>query len=432
MTGRETERDHVIAIRKGDILDELIAGGGLAAEADREAFRQVARLLASVFHYEYFEWLEKLRHSYYYFDPEVTPPARFDDGALRKAYADLISAFETVIKGANFTEVTRDEIELAHRENAAVHVEIRSNHDEMRDVRFFRRGRHIRKVLMPRWFGFAKREADAPCYDDVILLAAMKAKSEITSQRELKRLSERMIRPGAVLIKYFRNIAAADLNALYPNARVVLGWRDRIILAVPALAGAIPVLLNVVSTVTVLFVVLGFYLGVRGTVEDDEMKQALAALSALVAFGAFVMRQWVKYQRQSLRHQKALSDTVYYRNISNNAGMFDYVIGAAEEQETKETLLAYYFLITAVTPPDKDALDLRIEDWLREKFGAEVDFEADDALAKLDRLGLLIRDGERLSALPLRDALAKLDTQWDSYFGFNAGAPAARSPTPSP
>ena len=40
----------------------------------------------------------------------------------------------------------------------------------------------------------------------------------------------------------------------------------------------------------------------------------------------FVMRQWVKYQRQSLKHQKALADNVYYRNINNNAGIFDHVI----------------------------------------------------------------------------------------------------------
>ncbi len=426
MAGREAERDHVIAIRKTDILDELIAGGQLRDDADREAFRQVTRLLASIFHYEYFEWLEKLRHSYFYFDPEVEPPAKFDDATMHQAYADLVAAFETVIKGANFAEVSRDEIEMAHREDAAVQVEIRANHDEMRDVRFFKRGHHMAKVMLPRWFGLRRREGEALCYDDVILLAAMKPRSEFMTKRELKRLSQRMIRPGAVLIKYFRNIAAADLNALYPNARVVLGWRDRVILTVPALAGAIPVLMNVVSTVTVLFVVLGFYLGVRGTVEDDEMKQALAALSALVAFGAFVMRQWVKYQRQSLRHQKQLSDTVYYRNISNNSGIFDYVIGAAEEQETKEAFLAYYFLATAETAPTQQELDRTIEDWLMQRFGADVDFEADDALAKLDRLGLLMRDGETLTVLPLTQALMQLDAHWDAYFSYGVKATQAQ------
>ncbi len=108
-----------------------------------------------------------------------------------------------------------------------------------------------------------------------------------------------------------------------------------------------------------------------------------------MALGGFVMRQWVKYQRQSLKYQIELNDNVYYRNINNNAGIFDYIIGAAEEQECKEAFLAYYFLHTAPAPPTADELDGRIEAWLRDTFGVDLDFEVDDALAKLERLGLL-------------------------------------------
>jgi hypothetical protein len=43
----------------------------------------------------------------------------------------------------------------------------------------------------------------------------------------------------------------------------------------------------------------------------------------------------------------------------------------------------------------------------------------DDALAKLDRLGLLRRDGERITVPPPQDALARLDHVWDNYFQYN-------------
>ena len=36
------------------------------------------------------------------------------------------------------------------------------------------------------------------------------------------------VRPGAVLLKYFRNIASGDLNALFPDVRVVMGLRDQL------------------------------------------------------------------------------------------------------------------------------------------------------------------------------------------------------------
>ena len=137
------------------------------------------------------------------------------------------------------------------------------------------------------------------------------------------------------------------------------------------------------------------------------MKKALAAMSALVAFGGLMMRQWMRYQRQSLSYQKLLTDNIYYRNINNNAGIFDYMIGAAEEQETKEAFLAYFFILTARTPPTRPEVDRRIEAWLKETFVVAVDFEVSDALAKLDRLGLLGVDGEHLSVPPLQENLAR-------------------------
>jgi len=45
---------------------------------------------------------------------------------------------------------------------------------------------------------------------------------------------------------------------------------DKLFLSVPAVAGAIPILLNLASTVTVLFLVVGFYLGVSGAIEDGS------------------------------------------------------------------------------------------------------------------------------------------------------------------
>ena len=59
-----------------------------------------------------------------------------------------------------------------------------------------------------------------------------------------KRSQKPKIRPGAVLLKYFRDIASADLNALFPDVKVVMGFRDRLMLGVSALVGGIPILLK--------------------------------------------------------------------------------------------------------------------------------------------------------------------------------------------
>ena len=165
-----------------------------------------------------------------------------------------------------------------------------------------------------------------------------------------------------------------------------------------------------------LFLLLGFYFGVGAALEDSDTKTALAALSGLLALGGFITRQWVKYQRQSLKYQIELTDNIYYRNVNNNAGIFDYVIGAAEEQECKEAFLAYHFLHTAAAAPTADDLDRRIEAWLKATFGLDLDFAVGDAVAKLERLGLLERRGERLFVSPLDEAFARLTRVWDNFF----------------
>jgi hypothetical protein len=123
----------------------------------------------------------------------------------------------------------------------------------------------------------------------------------------------------------------------------------------------------------------------------------------------------MRYQWKSLKYQTELSDNVYFRNINNNAGIFDYLIGTAEDQECKEAFLAYHFLHTAPEPPTADALEGRIEAWLQKTFGVAIDFAVNDALGKLERLGLLRREEERLFVSPLDEAIAQLQGVWARF-----------------
>jgi hypothetical protein len=410
------DRDQFIAVRKTDMLDALLDHGQLADDAQRDSFRQVCRRLAAIYHYEYFAELERLRDDYFYFNPELEPHARFDHAALERAYAELVDSFTAVLADANFVEISHAEIEEAHRRRSAMRVDIVAPLEDFREVRFFRRGHHQETIEIAGWLGLRKRVIQTLVYDDVVLFVAMKPEADLASRRERKRLARRKLRPGSVLIKYFRNIASVDLNALFPNVRVVLSLRDKLLLSGPALAGGLPILLKLASTITVLFLVIGFYFGLAGSVAEEETAGALAALSGLVALGGFITRQWLRYQRQSLKYQKELTENVYFRNVNNNAGIFDSMIGAAEDQECKEAFLAFYFLCTAKSTLKQAELEAGIERWLAQAFGVDVAFKIGDALAKLDRLGLLVRNGEQLSVLPLEAALRKLDRIWADFF----------------
>ena len=68
-------------------------------------------------------------------------------------------------------------------------------------------------------------------------------------------------------------------------------------------------------------------------------------------------------------------------------------------------------------PPTADELDSRIEAWLRRAFGVDLDFAVNGALGKLEGLGLLRRQQERLFVSPLDGAIAQLQAVWDRFLG---------------
>jgi hypothetical protein len=217
-------------------------------------------------------------------------------------------------------------------------------------------------------------------------------------------------------LKYFRNIACGDLYALFPNARVVMSNFDKAFLGVPAIAGGIPILVKLYATISVLFLVAGIYFGGSGSVADADMKTALAALMGIVALGGFAVRQWLKYQHQTLKYHMDLSENIYFRNVNNNAGIFDYLIATAEDQETKEAALAYHFIRKAEVAPTATDVAGRVEAWLAKTFAVNVDFKIANALETLNRFGLVRREGERLFVPPLEAAIAQLHQVWNNFF----------------
>jgi hypothetical protein len=101
---------------------------------------------------------------------------------------------------------------------------------------------------------------------------------------------------------------------------------------------------------------------------------------------------------------------------ANNAEVFHRLVDEAPDEESKEALLAYYFLLLSPVALAKDELDRQIEGWFESNWNCTVDFEIDDALQKLLTLGLIEVSGDRLTAVDLRRGIQLLDQRWDNYF----------------
>jgi hypothetical protein len=105
----------------------------------------------------------------------------------------------------------------------------------------------------------------------------------------------------------------------------------------------------------------------------------------------------------------------YFRNI-NNAGVLETIIGSAEEQACKEAFLAFYFLARAAAPIARSELERRIKQWLSDKFAIRATLEIGETVAKLERLALLRRNGDKLAVPSLDEALDVLGRAWAGFF----------------
>jgi hypothetical protein len=416
-------QDAYISARKQDILAALSAADEAAPGTERaqgEATGDVLRVLSAVLGHEARETLEGLKQLYGPLDPD-TPNRRRDDSVA--AFDRFEAAFSEALTRGNFHEIDPEDVRAREATRMLTGLNVKTSLAGIRRIRYFARGAHPEQVARRVFLGLGRKVVEANVYSDVIVLVGFKSAAEIgKSDRKAFADMRRGIRPGAALIKHFRNVASAELVTLHPGAKPSMLNRDRVFLGVPAIAGSVPVLANLWPALTVLFAVVVGYFTAGQVIDNDRLARAVGALGGLIALIAFVMRQRMKVEAQTLRYQKQLSDTVYFRNLANNSGVLDLLIGAGEEQDLKEAYVAYWILERAGKAMTREEIDAAAEAFLREKLQDEVNFEIHDALDKLERLGLASRQGEAYTVLGPSEALRRLDSIWDNYFKFNVSA----------
>ena len=409
--------ERFIPLRRKDVvalcLARIKASGG-----DAEHFAHAARLLEALFHHEFHADLESLKDLYAPFNPDLD--ARLlsptDSGGAGTRRADLTDALERVLERANYERITDADLRAAFDEESLFRIRLHVDFDDFEQVLFYRRGETPRRETLPLLFGLRKREIEFASYDRVVIFVAFRdaAWFEARGRDELPFL------PGATLLKMFRNVPRADQEMLFPNTKVRMKTIDKLMIGVPAAASGVVLLVTKLGpTLLLVGSLLAFWLGVH----DREVRLDQAALLALAAglgtLGGFLFKQFSSFKNRKIKFMKTLADSLYFRNLDNNAGVFHRLVDAAEEEECKEAVLAWTFLLTHEGALTAAALDAAIETYIAEQIDGPVDFEIDDALAKLERFGIVTRreDGT-LTALEPAAAARRLDEIWDGLYRF--------------
>ena len=409
--------ERFIPLRRQDVVElcraRLAADGG-----DAEHFTHAARLLEALFHHEFHADLESLKDLYAPFNPDLdarllTTPDPGEAGARR---ADLTEALERVLERANYERITDEDLRAALEEESLFRIRLHVDFDDFEQVLFYRRGETPRRETLPLLFGLRKREIEFASYDRVVIFVAFRDDAWF----EAKGRKDLPFQPGATLLKMFRNVPRADLEMLFPNTEVRMKTVDKLMIGVPAAASGVALLVTKLGpTLLLVGSLLAFWLGIH----DREVTLDQAALLALAAglgtLGGFLFKQFSNFKNRKIKFMKTLADSLYFRNLDNNAGVFHRLVDAAEEEECKEAVLAWTFLLTHEAALTAEALDAAIEAFLAEQIDGPVDFEIDDALAKLERFGIVTRrDDGTLVALEPRAAARRLDEIWDDLYRF--------------
>lgn len=400
-------RDHSLPIARAALVAKLLAAPAFASW--RTGLERVAGALTDLLHVEYHRQAEKLKALYAPLDPNASKPGEPATVAQADAFSSELRA---LLSRANYQVVSPQELDHALRAESVFRVKLHTRLTDFAELTLFARGRGHRHEIVRRWFGLRRRLIDVDYFQHVALFVRFQADDHFSPRQRAKL----PFKPGTTVLKLFENIPVADLEMLFPNSEVRMRTLDQLVLGVPAVLGVFGIIAQL--SAAALFVI-GLALSIVGLGE----KPATVTQAQLVAFGAavftvsiFASRQLARFRFKKLQFLKTLADNLYYRNLDNNAGVIHHLVDAAEEEEAKEAILAYAFLLAHGSASERE-LDERIEAWLKDLLAKPVDFEVDDALAKLMRFALVTRDGERYSAVPIDQAMAALGKRWNDVLG---------------
>ncbi len=407
-------RNRFIPFRKTDIVDMCVRASHFS-NTEETQFRYLCRLLESLLHFEFHHQMEMLKECYAPFNPDADTQSVHTYSAEEKAtyQKKLVEALTSVLDAANFQKITDTDLEEALREESLFNIRLRVDFNDFEEVIFYRRGETVKQETLKKYWGLKKQRFSFTNFERVAVYIKFKEATYFDTQKR-KNL---YFKPGSTIIKLFQSVPKADLEMLFPNSEVRMKTIDKLIIGIPAAVSGIAVVASKLgASILLIASVIAFWLGFKDEEVQIEQKHLIALAVGLGAVGGFLFRQINKFKNRKIKYMKAFSESLYFKNLDNNAGVFHHLIDAAEEEEFKEAVLAYFFLLTAEQQLTKAGLDKAIENWFETAHGCRINFEIEDALNKLERWDLVKRINGDLRSRPIQDASNQLDKIWDNFF----------------
>jgi hypothetical protein len=327
----------------------------------------------------------------------------------------LIGQMTELLEQGNFTRVDPDNVHFILTKDSAYGLDLQVDLKAFEEILIYYRGattiterrRDVRRAYM-RW-----KEVRIPVFQRLCLLFKLKPFDvrvrEVMEERSVSRRdAERIVRqlrgllPSTVTsdyiyIKLFKNMPRSDVEMIFPNTKVRFRLFDKLKFGVTASSGV--------------------GMGVAGTAGKIALATNPYTLAAAIAaLGGVALRQATAFINQRTRYMVVLAQNLYFHAMADNRGVMTLLADRAADEDIKEEMLLYGVLAKErVNRRDLRQVDEAIEQYLKETYGIEANFDVDDALHRLKAEGIVeeLADGT-LRTLPPREAALHIDKLWDA------------------
>lgn len=389
--------ERAVPFRTRDLIRSLAARPTLS-QGERNRFLQFGKLLGALIHHEYYDWLVQLKDLYSPLDPDTDCVDMGEHSTAFTEEADeaFLRPFESALIRANYRPLKLDVIEKAIAAPNELGLNYVPDFSMFDHMKIYVRGRtKVSRFIRSVRSKFRKQEVIHDGYSRLVVILKFRA--------DCKKLDQ-YARSDVIYLRLFKDVPHVDMEMHLPEQ----GTKVRMRLIDKAQIGS-PIITGIPMLLAKFFMAATFNPGL-----------AFGLLAAPFTAG---LNSFFGFQRAKQKHLAYMIRHLYYLTLANNASVINRLIDSAEEEDFKETILAYYFLWQGTNDPepwDQKRLDHAVEHYIREHSGANVDFEISDATRKLFRLGLAQIDGRgHLTATPIEAALARLDQRWDDEFDFD-------------
>ncbi|MFT6180200.1 MAG: hypothetical protein ACJAQT_002094 [Akkermansiaceae bacterium] len=423
------------------LRDDLIAmclKDGLLSETESKGFKELCEILTAHLHFKFLQDSEAVKKNYGPFDPDRDTIPVEENVDLDQREEELIKVFRSTAERANYFEIGKEQIKECFDAVTLIDLHTMVDLDDFDRVLCYARGDIDKTATVKKWF--KTKEVEVDILQRVLLLFKFKGEEYFESSKQKKKMrKESSFEPGMIYAYFYKDVPKYDLELLFPNVRIGMNLKQKLLFAVPAIGGSIGVLLKVIPQILILIGVVLFLIGGPGWLArigltekavSSFMPVMVAIMGIVIALGGIAIKQWGGYRKKRIQLLKDVSEQLFFRNLATNRSVFHRIIDSAEEEEIKEMLLVYFHLISS---PDerltRESLDAKIEKWMEERFDSVIDFDIDGPLENLTKLRGPALDGKEVALLEigedgvlrtvsLGDAKHLIDHLWDNAFSY--------------